>query len=189
VITGVANNCQDVAGETANGTLAITALSATAERWAMTQLSFDTTRHAITLNGTVRVETVSTETLETKPEGPVIVGVTLKHLTPAFTDTVTLQEDFVARQTIANGEIVSTFSGLLDSAAAGGKVRLTAPSSTPIRQLLADDYPYTGVLRVEGKSSALQMTVLSADQVQLDLDADGNGSFESTETVAWDWLL
>jgi hypothetical protein len=33
------------------------------------------------------------------------------------------------------------------------------------------------------------MTILSTSNVRLDLDADDNGSFESTETVAWDWLL
>jgi len=31
--------------------------------------------------------------------------------------------------------------------------------------------------------------VLSANDVRLDLDADSNGSFESTSTVTWDWLL
>ena len=66
---------------------------------------------------------------------------------------------------------------------------MTTPSNTPIRQFDTSDYPYTGVLQVKGENSTLQMTVLSADQVQLDLDADDNGSFESTETVAWDWLL
>jgi hypothetical protein len=189
VLTTVANNCQQVAGETTNGTMVITALSDTAGRVAMTPMSFETTRHAITLNGSVRLDDVSADTVQTTTEGAVTVAVTLKHLAPAFTDTVTLQDGFVARETIANGEIVSTFDGLVGSAAAGGLVRLTGPTSTPIRQFETQDYPYTGTLQLRGRNSTLQMTVLSADQVQLALDADGNGSFESSTTVAWDWLL
>jgi hypothetical protein len=189
VLTTVADHCQDVAGETTNGTMVITALSDTTGRVAMTQLAFDTTRHAITLNGSVRLQDVSADTLKTTTEGAVTVAVTLKHLAPPFTDTVTLQSGFVAQETISNGEMVSTVNGLLESAAAGGVVRLTTPSNSPIRQFEIDDYPYTGVLQVKGMNSALQMTVLSADQVRLDLDADNNGIFETTSTVPWDWLL
>lgn len=189
VLTAVANNCQLVAGETTNGTMVITALSATVGRVAMTQLSFDTTRHAISLNGSVRLEDVSTDTMQTTTEGPVTVAVTLKHLVPAFNDTVTLREGFVARETFGNGETVSTMDGMLDSAAAGGIVRLTTLTNTPIRQYDANDYPYTGALQIKGKNSTLQMTVLSTDQVRLDLDVDGNGSFEHTSAVTWDWLL
>ena len=187
VLTSVASNCQDVAGETTNGTMVITALSATTGRVAMTELAFDTTRHAITLNGSVRLQDVSADTGKTTTEGAVTVNVTLKHLSPPFTDTVTLQSGFVAQETITNGEIISTIDGLLESAAAGGVVRVSTPSNTPIRQF--GTYPYTGVLQIKGMNSALQMTVLSADQVRLDLDTDNNGTFESTSTVPWDWLL
>ena len=188
VLTTVANNCQDVAGETTNGTMVITVVSDTVGRVAMTDLSFDTPRHAMTLNGSVRLQDVSTDTVQTT-EGAVRVAVRLKHLTPAFVDTVTLQDGFVARETYGNGETVIAFDGLLDSTAAGGVVRLTTPTNAPIRQSDADDYPYAGVLQITGRNGALQMTALSADQVRLDLDADSNGSFESTSTVAWDWLL
>ena len=189
VLTGVFDNCQDVAGETTNGTMVITVPSATTLRMAMDQLSFDTTRHAIRLTGSVRLEDVSADTVQTTTEGLVTIAVTLKHLAPAFTDTVTLQEGFVTRETRGNGETVSTFDGLLDSTAARGVVRLTTATNAPIRQFDAHDYPYTGMLQVKGKNSILQMTVLSADQVQLGLDADNDGSFESTSTVPWDWLL
>jgi hypothetical protein len=191
VLTGVFTNCVDpeLADATVNGTMVARVLSDTDMRMEMTQLSFDTSRHSMTVNGAVRLTMVSVDTAQTKTEGAVTVKVVLNHLAPPFTDTVTLQNGFVAQETLTNGEFVRTVNGLLESAAAGGKVQLTTPSNTPIRQFETYDYPYTGVLRVEGKDSTLQMTVLSADQVQLDLDADGNGSFESTETVAWDWLL
>jgi hypothetical protein len=189
VLTSVASNCQDVAGETTNGTMVIAVLSEASLRVAMTQLSFDTPRHAITLDGSVRLEDVSTDTVQTTTEGAVAVAVRLKHLTPAFIDSVTLQDGFVARETYGNGQTVSTMNGLLDSTAAGGTVRLTTPTNAPIRQFDANDYPHTGALQINGRNGMLQMTVLSANEVRLDLDADSNGSFESTGTVTWDWLL
>jgi hypothetical protein len=33
------------------------------------------------------------------------------------------------------------------------------------------------------------MTAASTSSVQLELDADGNGTPESSTTVAWDWLF
>jgi hypothetical protein len=189
VLTTVTNNCQQVAGETTNGTMVIAVVSETAGRVAMTDLSFDTPRHAMTLNGSVRLEDVSTDTVQTTTEGAVAVGVRLKHLTPAFIDTVRLQDGFVARETYGNGETVSTVNGLLDSTAAGGIVRLTTPTNASIRQFDANDYPHSGALQINGRNGMLQMTVLSANDVRLDLDADSNGSFESTSTVTWDWLL
>ena len=192
VLTGVFTNCVDpeLADATVNGTMVARVLSDTDMRMEMTQLSFDTSRHSMTVNGTVRLTMVSVDTAQTKTEGAVTVNVALNHLAPPFTDTVTLQSGFVAQETITNGgEFIRTVNGLLESAAAGGVVRLTTPSNTPIRQFETYDYPYTGVLQVKGMNSALQMTVLSADQVRLDLDADNNGSFESTSTVPWDWLL
>jgi len=189
VLTTVANNCRQVADETTNGTMVITVVSDTVGRVAMTDLSFDTPRHAMTLNGSVRLQDVSTNAVQTTTEGAVTVAVTLKHLTPAFIDTVKLQDGFVARETYGNGETVSTMDGLLESTAAGGVVRLTTPTNTPIRQFDANDYPYAGSLQITGQKGMLQMTVLSANDVRLDLDADSNGSFESTSTVTWDWLL
>jgi hypothetical protein len=189
VLTSVASNCQNVAGETTNGTMVITVLSEAALRVAMTQLSFDTPRHAITLDGAVRLEDVSTDTVQTTTEGDVTVAVTLKHLAPAFIDTVTLQDGFVARETYGSGETVSTVNGLLRSRVANGRVQLTTPTTAPIRQFDANDYPHSGALQIAGLNSTLQMTVLSANDVRLDLDADNNGSFESTSTVTWDWLL
>ena len=53
----------------------------------------------------------------------------------------------------------------------------------------ADAYPSAGAVQVKGMNSTLRVTALSAEQVRLDLDADGNGAFERTETVTWDWLL
>jgi nitrogen fixation protein FixH len=108
-----------------------------------------------------------------------------------FTDTVTLHDGFVVEEQYDTSldRSTSTTNGLLESAAANGVVRVTTVAGAPITKNDTDDYPYAGTVQVKGINSTLQMTVLSTSNVRLDLDADGNGSFESTETVAWDWLL
>ncbi len=40
-----------------------------------------------------------------------------------------------------------------------------------------------------GKTGSQQAIVLSSTQVEIDLDADGNGVFEATKTVAWSDLF
>jgi hypothetical protein len=192
VLTGVFNNCQDVSGETTNGTMTITALSPTLGRVAMTQLSFDTSRHAMTVNGSVLLEDVSTgtvETLQTTAEGPVTVAVLLKHLTLPYNDSVTLLDRFVARETLGNGQTVSTFNGLVESRGAGGVMQVNTVESAPVRQLASESYPSAGAMQVKGKNTTLLMTVQSNTAVRLDHDVNGDGTFESTEVKDWDWLL
>ena len=69
-----------------------------------------------------------------------------------------------------------------------GAIPLT-PSASVRSKLDADACPSAGSIQVKGRNSTLLATALSAALVRLDLDADGNGSFEATETVSWDWLL
>jgi hypothetical protein len=53
-----------------------------------------------------------------------------------------------------------------------------------------DMYPYTGVLLISGASnSALRLTVISNSQVQEDLDANGDGTYEGATIVNWNTLL
>ena len=38
-------------------------------------------------------------------------------------------------------------------------------------------------------SGIMNLRVLSAEQVQVELDANGDGSFESSTPRSWDWLF
>jgi hypothetical protein len=42
---------------------------------------------------------------------------------------------------------------------------------------------------VTGSTGKILLTPLSADMVRIDLDANGDGTFESTMQQTWDWLL
>jgi hypothetical protein len=68
-------------------------------------------------------------------------------------------------------------------------VEVATVSGASLIKYDAEAYPQSGVVQVKGKNSTLLITALSANDVKLDLDADNNGSFESTSTVTRDWLL
>jgi hypothetical protein len=117
-----------------------------------------------------------------------------------FTDTVTLKNGFVSEATYealaapppgsaTPGRTLSTVTGSLESTVAGGVVEVSTDAGAPITTYDADSYPRSGVVQVRGINSRLLLTGLSTDAVRLDLDANGDGSFESSEVKAWDWLL
>jgi len=195
VVTTVYSNCQDTTFETLNGTVttAITALGPTSmsARLTMSQFSDAAARHALTLDGSMWVDdsqpSGALEVTRLTADGPVVASVT----THLFTDTVTLQNGFSEEATYdaAAGLSTSTVNGSLRSAAAGGIVEISTPANSPLTKYDAEDYPRSGEVRVLGKRGTLWLTVLSTEWVQLDLDADDNGTAESSEVVSWDWLL
>jgi hypothetical protein len=199
VVTLQYNQCQDKAGETSNGsmTMTLTQVSVTpvpsgSVHMALTQMSYVTPRHSMTFSGPMQVDytnpSPSVETGRVTAIGPVTIAVSTH---TGFLDTVTLQSGFVVDDTYDSslGRTVSTASGLLQSVAAGGIVRVSPVAGAPVTKYDNDAYPRAGAVQVSGKNSTLLMTALSATDVQLDVDADGNGSFESGSTMLWDDLL
>lgn len=86
----------------------------------------------------------------------------------------------------------------LDSYAAKGTVMSTALAGqsfsfntlTPFVRRPSDNYPYSGVMLViGGGNSQLRVNALSSSQVSLELDATGDGAFETNTTVNWNTLL
>ena len=200
VVTLVYSNCQEAAGETLNGsmTMTMTAInvspvaSGTADV-TLSQMSAVTANHSMTINGAAVFHyalptSTSLETARMTASGPMTVAVST-HV--GYSDTLTLQSGFVGEETYDPTlmRTVSTCSGLLQSAAAGGVVDVRTVAGAPLTKYDADAYPSAGVVQVTGRNSTLQATALSASSVRLDLDADNNGSFETSNTVAWDWLL
>jgi hypothetical protein len=80
----------------------------------------------------------------------------------------------------------STYSvdGMFASTELGGSVTLT--TLTPFVKSDADAYPHAGSMRASGVAgSTLTFTVLNATDVQLDVDADGDGTNEFTLFTTW----
>ena len=197
VLTFDFNQCQDTPTDVLEGFVTvtitrITSPTAFSARMSMDQLSqeSDSGRHGMTLNGAVLLDYVQTsgtaERIALTADGNVVAAV---HTHLPFTDTVTLQSGF--RQDTAydstTGLSSTTMNGSNQSQALGGMV-LTS-TTKPIVVSDTDTYPSSGVVRVVGSTGEVRLTAVSASEVQIELDAEQNGSFESGHTLAWDQLI
>jgi hypothetical protein len=81
-------------------------------------------------------------------------------------------------------------AGTLTSSGFTGTQAVSFSTPTTIVRRGTDIYPYTGVLLISGANkSALRLTAISNSQVQEDLDANGDGTYENSTTVNWNTLL
>ncbi len=189
-------DCMISATETMNGTARLAVMqignASASFQLDLVQYSDSTARHSLTVNGSVLLDlaiptsTMVETTMTTR--GPVVVSVS-SHV--PFSDTVTLQNGFVMKETYdaQTGQAASTFTGRLESVAVGGMIDVSTMAGTPITMVVADDYPSAGTLRIKGGTGTLLLNVLSRDAVRLDLDANDDGAIESSTAQSWDWLL
>jgi hypothetical protein len=97
-----------------------------------------------------------------------------------------------SRTADANYTYLSNYNvaGRLTSSGFTGTQAVSFSTPTTIVRRGTDMYPYTGVLLISGASnSALRLTVISNSQVQEDLDANGDGTYEGATIVNWNTLL
>lgn len=122
--------------------------------------------------------------------------------TPSFAITATYagvtRTRTLTSYSASNTKSPDTTYGYLRSYMVSGTVTSSALSSqavtfstpTTIVRRGVDDYPYTGVFLVTGANNAqLKLTAVSNSQVRQELDANGDGTFESSSTVAWNTIL
>ncbi|HSW19253.1 MAG TPA: hypothetical protein VLJ86_18685 [Ramlibacter sp.] len=82
-----------------------------------------------------------------------------------------------------------TANGALTSTALSSQT-VSFATSTPFVVRFEDNYPSTGAMTITGaNSSRLQVTAQSNTEVQLQLDANGDGTFEGSSTTAWSSLF
>jgi len=192
------NNCQDSTAEVLNGSLTgtITQVNADASQFAammtLTELSQQATngRHGLTLSGRMlmdyRQTSDTTESMDLTADGPVIITVRT-HL--PYDDTVILQNDFTQNSSydLAQGHTRSTLSGVMESKVAGGTFAVA--TLTPFEVDDSAIYPRSGVVTMTGRTGNMKLTAVSADQVQVELDTNSDGIYESSMPQTWDWLL
>jgi hypothetical protein len=198
VFTFVFNNCQDNAASVTNGSMSgtvtqlndnSTAFDAGITLASLAQTAIDGS-HSLTLNGDVRLGyralSESAEQMKLSANGPVTAVV---HTHLPFDDTVTLQPGFVQDSThdYSVGRSTSTLTGVMESANAGGSFAVS--TVTPIELYDTDSYPRIGAVQMRGRTGIMGLQVLSAQEVQVDLDANGDGSLESSTPRSWDWLF
>lgn len=198
VLTAHFNNCQDALDETVNGSITstLTLVNTTpvpsgSSKMDFSQLSVVGTTFSMTLNGSLLFSytqpSTSVDVMRFTVNGPMSVAVSNLE----YSDNATLLDGFFAEDTYdaSLGRTASSVNGQLRFASLGGIIEVSTAAGAPITTYDTDVYPSSGEMRIRGATGTLRITVLSTDAVRLDLDADDNGSFESSSTVTWDWLL
>lgn len=80
-----------------------------------------------------------------------------------------------------------TLDGSYTAESLGGRLSVATPQA--IRQLGGDAFASSGRIVATGDAdSQLRVTVVDGSQVRLELDADGDGTFEGSELVGWSTL-
>jgi len=94
--------------------------------------------------------------------------------------------DFAANVTYNNSSLLYNYSssGTIDSDQLNGSV--TFETLTPFQQDKNSDFPTSGVMKVTGaNASSLKLTALDVVNVQLETDADGDGTYETSVNKTW----
>jgi hypothetical protein len=200
-VTVTATNCVE-SGETIMGSLGlvINSLSgvygSTSYSAGMTMtfngLSVANSRYSTSMNGTLslnetvagissRSQTFSTPSLTISAA---YAGVTRSRSLTSYSATATRSPN------ATYGYLDSyTVSGAVTSSSLPDQT-ITFNTTTPVVARPNDDYPSSGVMVITGAAnSQLKLTALSNTQVSQELDANGDGIYESNKTVNWNTLL
>lgn len=203
VLSAIFTACSDVAGEVVSGrmnatyTQVVRSPLAVGANVTLSDLSLADGPRSVAASGTFaftyQEPSASVATLRMVVANSLALRVT----TPVFADTVTMldgytidtAEDFTAVPPGGGtpGRSTTTVSGKVSSTAAGGAVQVDTVNETV--QYSDDDYPRAGRLNVVGKNGSLQATALSATQVRIDTDVNGDGQFDANTTVPWTQLF
>ena len=111
-------------------------------------------------------------------KGPVVL------LLHGFPDSCELWNDVMP--TTAPGYSTSVLNGKLAFASLGKVLLATDP---PFRDVWEEDGPQSGAVLITGYQSRLRVSVVNTTTARLELDANNDGTYESTRDVPWSELL
>lgn len=195
VITATFAQCRESATQTVDGTVIVTVSSTPTGTQFLASVQFQNLSvndagASSAIDGLVSVSEIDTDTRSDSTITIGTQGLTAKLASSTYNDTLV----FDAGLTVAvgvdddSGSVTISMAGAFTSQTLGGRVTVATP--TPLFEGAADAFPSSGVLRMTGASgSTLLLTALNASQAQLQLDAGGDGTYESTTTVAWTTLV
>ena len=142
------------------------------------------------IDGTLVIAETDSDTDSTTSLTVGDAGLAIAVASTGYNDVVTFAAAtrITVDQQFSAGRTALTYDGVVQAQSVpGGAVTLTTVS--PIVQLDADAFPSSGVLKAKGAHGTLLLTVLSATSLQEQLDADDDGTYESTTVVAWSSLF
>ena len=141
-----------------------------------------------TIGGAVAVHEADAATTSTVTLVAASGGFNVAIASSSYADSIDFESGFrIVNTQIGSGAQV-TMDGSLSATSIDGRVTIVTQS--PLTTGPSDFYPSSGVVKVTGANgSAVLATALSNTQVQLQVDANGDGSYEGSTTVAWSSLI
>lgn len=185
-LTIIATNCNEGTGAVMNGGFTLGLASYTSSSNYTLSFRFDAFSVAVTATGNVAM--VDGDLQATVSGGNQFAVSATSFIASATDSGVTRQVG------LSNYTASVTNNGSSASSTVNGKViigaldqhSVTLSTLTPFVTLSTDQYPSSGQMKLVGASgSTVLATALSATQVQLSIDADGNGEYETIRTVNW----
>jgi len=195
VLTATFAQCKESASLAINGVLSITVTSNPTDTQLAASANFQNIvvtfeQLASTISGTLAIGVVDNATTSTSTLSAGAGGLNVSLVSSTWNESVSYASGFV----IATSEVTATqvdslsLSGTLTAQSLGGT--LSIATTLPLTQGPSDEYPSAGQVVISGASgSAVRVTAISDTQVSVELDANGDGTYESSQTVAWGTLV
>ncbi len=197
------NQCRDTATSLATGAVSFTVNSvavvnssqlAFSATLAFQQLTIVEDQHSVSINGSVTAEYDETLLSVSLNLFTGASGLAATAAGPGYNDTLAFDAGFEFRyrhvfSTAATaGTVTTSINGTFFATSVGGRVTLATP--VPFTKLSTERYPRIGQLQITGANNArLRITVIDATQVRIELDANGDGTYESMKVVPWNAIL
>jgi len=198
ILTLTFNQCAESSDDAVNGVLTFTIGSVTSGpggnvqfsgSLAFVQLSATNGTHLANIQGSVGVAATITSTSSQLALTVGASALTVTSSAPGY-DTIVYEPGMQLIVTTTDGALTQsdvTLNGAFTASSIGGRVLVA--TVVPLRQLGSDADPSSGQVVVTGASGTqLRVTALSATSVQLELDANGDGTYERSGVFAWDTI-
>lgn len=200
VLTSVFNDCRDTSSSSVTGSFAINIAgysdSLLSGLFTFNQLALADPQGSVAVSGqanlvyTMTRDAAGTWTTRVDMKVPA-AGLVSSITTPKYKETFTYDPDFSAlwndvMPTTAPGYSTSVLNGKLAFASLGKVLLATDP---PFRDVWEEDGPSGGAALITGNQSRLRISVVNTTTARLELDANNDGTFESTRDIPWTELL
>jgi len=190
------NQCQDSANDATNGTMVFTIGSVTpatssdvqfSGSLAFQQVTITSGTHSAGISGSVGVAAAITATSFQLALNVGSNALTVTSSAPGYLNTIVYDPDMQLTVTATDGTVSQTqvtLNGTFTASSIGGRIQVATVQ--PVTQLGTDAYPSSGQIVVTGTAGThLRVTALDATRAQLELDANGDGTYEASVVLAW----